>query len=366
MFLRSIRLLAYKNYASASTEFHHTFNLINGRNGSGKTNLIDAIHYLCLCKSYFTRADAQVMRHGDNFFRIDGVFDDAGRGVTITCTYQGGKKEVAKNGVPYERLADHIGLIPVAMIAPDDIAIINDGSEERRRFLDSAIAQVNSGYLQRLIRYNRVLSQRNAMLKQALSGGRADDTLLGILNHQLAEDGNALYRERAEYLSRFRPLLKTIYTRLSGGDEEAEIEYQSQLEGHDHLQLLLRSERDDRGAGRTTVGIHKDDLLLSVKGYPVRDTGSQGQIKSFLIALKLAQCKLMEQTEGKNSILLLDDIFEKLDKQRLEVLFTMLQEETFGQIFITDADTERSKKFCDSHLADYGHYSVEDAAIQYI
>lgn len=366
MLLRSIRLLHYKNYASAQAEFHHTFNLINGRNGGGKTNLIDAIHYLCLCRSYFTRSDAQVMQHGASFFRLDGDFVVDGKPASVTVKYQSGKKEVLRNDVPYDRLADHIGMLPVAMIAPDDIAIINDGSEERRRFLDSAIAQVNRDYLQRLIRYNKILAQRNALFKQALQGIKPDATVIGILNHQLAEDGNAIHAQRSAYLETFIPVFRSIYTRVAGGEEEADITYQSQLRDQDHLHLLMTSERDDRAAGRTTTGIHKDDLLLQVKGHPVRETGSQGQIKSFLIALKLAQCKRMQAIDGKDSILLLDDIFEKLDKQRLEVLFTMLQEDTFGQIFITDADTQRSMQFCKDHLHDFGHYSVTDAVINYL
>lgn len=366
MFLRSIRLLHYKNYTSAQAEFRHSFTLINGRNGSGKTNLIDAIHYLCLCKSYFTRSDAQVMQHGADFFRIDGKLDIDGRSLDISCRVQAGKKEVLKNDVPYDRLADHIGLLPVAMIAPDDIAIINDGSEDRRRFLDQAIAQQNPLYLKRLIYYNKVLAQRNALLRQSAGGGHLDATILSGLNGQLAADGTYIYAERKQYLTRFTPIFSRIYDQVAGGAEEAEIRYESQLHTGDLLALLATSERDDRFSGRTGAGVHKDDITLLVKGYPVRETGSQGQIKSFLIALKLAQCLLMEQQDGRKSILLLDDIFEKLDKQRLEVIFTILRDPAFGQIFITDADTTRSMEFCREHLPGFGHFVVEDAVLKEI
>ena len=367
MLLRSIRLLHFKNYASAEAVFSHAFTLINGLNGSGKTNLIDAVYYLCLCRSYFTRSDSSVLQHDAPYFRIDGTFSNPEGSLLITCKYLTAKKEVLRNEVPYDRISDHIGNFPVAMIAPDDINIINEGSEERRRFLDAAISQLDREYLHNLILYNKYLVQRNALFKQALGGGiRPDATLVGVLNHSLALHGNAIYRARRAYLEAFTPIFRDMYSRISGGTEEADISYKSQLEEHDHLHLLLHSERDDRAAGRTTSGIHKDDLYLSVKQYPVRDTGSQGQIKSFLIALKLAQCYMMFRSEGKQSILLLDDIFEKLDKQRLEVLFNILQDEVFCQVFITDADTKRSMEFCKSHLPDFGHIHVNNGKIEYL
>lgn len=364
MFLRSLQLLHYKNYSAARVAFGQKFTLINGRNGSGKTNLIDAVHYLCLCKSYFTRSDAQVMQHGNDFFRIDGsvVFED--RELDITCKYQHNRKEVLKNGVGYDRISDHIGLLPVAMIAPDDIAIINDGSDERRRFLDQAIAQQNRVYLQRLMHYNRVLAQRNALLKQASAGLRPDTAVLSSLNALLVADGTYVFEERKAWIAQFMPIFCRLYDQIAGGSESAEILYLSQLDQTPLDQLLEQYEREDMASGRTGTGIHKDDLLLLVKGYPVRETGSQGQIKSFLIALKLAQCLLMQQQSGRKSMLLLDDIFEKLDKHRLEVIFTILQEPAFGQILITDADTTRSMQFCREHLPAFGHIEVSDAVVK--
>ncbi len=363
MFLRSLQLLHYKNYSAARVAFSQKFTLVNGRNGSGKTNLIDAVHYLCLCKSYFTRSDAQVMQHENDFFRIDGSVEFADRTLDITCKYQFAKKEVLKNGVAYDRISDHVGLIPVAMIAPDDIAIINDGSDERRRFLDQAIAQLNGVYLQRLMHYNRVLAQRNALLRQAATGLQPDKTVVGSLNALLAADGAYIFEERKAWIARFTPVFCHLYDQIAGGSESVGIQYVSQLEHQSLATLLEESAREDFASGRTSAGIHKDDILLSVKGHPVRETGSQGQIKSFLISLKLAQCLLMQEQTGRKSILLLDDIFEKLDKHRLEVIFTILQEPAFGQIIITDADTTRSMQFCREQLNTFGHIEVSDAVV---
>lgn len=364
MFLRSLQLLNYKNYSAAKVAFGRKFTLVNGRNGSGKTNLIDAVHYLCLCKSYFTRSDAQVMQHGREFFRVDGTLELSDRTTEITCKYHLGKKEVSKNGVGYDRLSDHIGLIPVAMIAPDDIGIINEGSDERRRFLDQAIAQLNGVYLQRLMHYNRVLAQRNALLKQSSGGLALDSSVLAGLNALLAADGTYIYEQRSLWIARFMPIFCRLYDQIAGGHEAAELQYVSQLETSPLDVLLSKCEREDMASGRTGAGIHKDDVLLLVKGHPVRETGSQGQIKSFLIALKLAQCLLMWEETGRTNILLLDDIFEKLDKHRLEVIFTILQEPAFGQIMITDADSTRSMQFCRDHLPEFRHIEVTDAVVK--
>ena len=372
MLLQRLNLLNYKNYGTITVSFEHKFNLINGLNGSGKTNLIDSIHYLCLCKSYFTRSDNNVVKHGEPYFRVDGFFEIDGKPTQITgkitgvanSAGTGVKKEFLRDGEPYDRLSDHIGAIPVVMIAPGDIAIINDGSEERRRFLDTAIAQVNREYLTRLMHYNKLLLQRNALLKQNLVLGHLDTTLMEVLNNQLAIDGDYIHQERKIYLEQFSKVFGEHYYQISGENELGEVIYLSQANEKSHLELFTTTKRDDIAAGRTTSGIHKDDLRLTVNTHPVRETGSQGQIKSFLIALKIAQCKLMQHLQGKNSILLLDDVFEKLDKKRLATLFTIFKEPVFEQVFITDADEKRSSEFCASVFNKFGHFHVHDNIIE--
>ncbi|MFI5171782.1 MAG: DNA replication/repair protein RecF [Chitinophagales bacterium] len=363
MFLTSINILNYKNYSNAAVSFTNKFNLINGLNGSGKTNLIDAIYYLCLCKSYFTRSDADVMKHDENYFRLDGNFISGDQKDLITAKFTVPKKEFFRNNLVYERLSDHIGSFPVVMIAPDDIAIINDGSEERRRFLDTAIAQVNHIYLQRLILYNKILQQRNIVLKNYGLTGKLDRTLINVLNNQLAVESEFIYHERKKYLAEFSIAFSELYHLISGEQEAGVIEYQSQLDEHDHLHLLLNSLKEDTHAQRTTTGMHKDDLRLLVNGFPVREIGSQGQIKSFLIAMKLTQYSRMLALTGKRSILLLDDIFEKLDKKRLEVLFGILNDDAYAQIFMTDADEHRSLEFFEEHIEEFGHFKIDNNLI---
>lgn len=363
MFLSEIHIHNYKNYSAVSASFTHKFNLINGLNGSGKTNLIDAIYYLCLCKSYFTRSDADVMQYKADYFRLDGSFNTGNKTKLITAKFAAHKKEFLNDQISYERLSDHIGSFPVVMIAPDDIGIINDGSEERRRFLDTAIAQVDHEYLQRLMVYNKLLQQRNVLLRNYGATGKLDNTLINVLNNQLAVEGDFIYKVRKKYLEEFSIVFAELYHLLSGEKEVGTVSYLSQLEEKDHLHLLHNTITDDMYAQRTTTGIHKDDLRLNVNDFPVRDTGSQGQIKSFLIALKLAQYTRMLALTGKRSILLLDDIFEKLDKKRLEVLFGLLQNESYSQIFITDADEHRSIDFFEEHIEEFGHFMIDNNLI---
>ncbi len=359
MFLTSLKLLNFKNYRQAAFQFKAKFILINGPNGSGKTNLIDAIYYLCLCRSYFTRSDNLSPLHGENFFRLDGDFTND-ENFTITCKFQNNKKEFFINNTPYDRLSDHIGRIPVVMVAPDDIGIINDGSEERRRFLDAALSQHDHHYLRQLIIYNKVLQQRNAALKRFYEEKRMDDALLGVLNHQLATAGNEIHAIRKNYILRFAEIFKKHYVAISGQKESPEIVYESQLQHTDLLHLLLHNVKVDLEAQRTSFGIHKDDLVFSLDGFLLKETGSQGQIKSFLIALKLAQFEMIRNATGKQPVLLLDDIFEKLDKNRLHVLFNMLTGSDFGQIFITDADEERSRGFFEEAYIDYDQLTIDN------
>jgi len=363
VFLTSLRLLHFKNYESVFLQFNHPFILFSGLNGSGKTNLLDAIYYLCMCKSYFSASDKLARRFNSEFFRLDGVFTEGDRSTEISVLYQNGRKEIYRNSVPYTRLADHIGQFPVAVIAPDDVGMIQGSSEERRRFMDAAIAQWDPAYLQILITYNRLLQQRNAIFRQAQEGLRVEEALIGIINHQLAEAGEQIHKTRTIWLASFSPIFHTFYHTLGGGKEDATIQYRSQLDAADMLSLLLRTERDDRAVGRTTTGIHRDDLFFSLDGNPIRDTGSQGQIKTFLIALKLAQGKLLHNSDGRSSLLLLDDVFEKLDRQRLELLFEILQTPVFTQVFITDADTDRSAGFLSAHVPAFEHVQIDNGKI---
>ncbi|MBC8173447.1 MAG: DNA replication and repair protein RecF [Chitinophagales bacterium] len=364
MYLRSLKLINYKNYRQSEAHFKKPFVLINGDNGSGKTNLIDAVYYLCICKSYFARQNNLLVRHGQDFFRLDGTFNTDADDIVITCKYQTDKKkEFLKNNAVYDRLSEHVGLIPVVMIAPDDIEIIHDGSEERRKFLDTAIAQSDRVYLQRLILYNKILMQRNALFRKMAEDGRRDHTLINALNHQLSEHGDFIYAERKKFVMTFTQTFTKMYQLLSDEKERPSVTYQSALAEQKHLQLLTDSLEKDIDAQRTTTGIHRDDLKFEIDQYPLKETGSQGQIKSFLIAMKLAQCSMITAATNKKPLLLLDDIFEKLDKKRLHILFKMLKGNDFSQVFITDADEKRSVNYFEESNVEYDHLQVKNGEI---
>lgn len=366
MFLKSLHILNFKNYGEAFLSFSEKFILLNGDNGSGKTNLLDAIYFLCLCKSYFTRQDSLLPHSGSTFFRLDGTFRMEEKDCAITCKYRDGRKEFYRNDVLYNRLSDHIGLIPAVMIAPDDTQMISGPPDLRRRFLDAAMAQTDPAYLHSLLQYNKILMQRNSLLKKAAAEDKPDLTLVQVLNSQLAAEGNRIYTARKSYIEIFRGIFQELYVELSDSRDAVEIRHVSQLEGNDHLHLLMHTLRDDLRAGRTTTGIHRDDLELTLDGRPLRERGSQGQIKSCLLALKLAQFRMILNLKQKNPVLLLDDIFEKLDRNRLEKLFSILHTDAFTQVFLTDADADRSRDLCASHVHNFSTFLVRDGKIEYI
>ncbi len=342
MFLRQLSLKNFKNYPTASLQFGQKLNCFTGPNGIGKTNLLDAIYYLCITRSYFNSTDQYNIRQGEPFFRIDGQIERQGDLHELKCVFQlPRKKEVVIDDVKRTRLSDHVGTFPVVMVAPDDSSLINGASEERRRFLDSLLTQIDRPYLEALQAYNKVMSQRNAWLKHQLETGQTDNAMLETYDGQLCQHADIIFTKRQQYVEAMVPLFNEAYQAISGGREAVELRYTSPLHEKPLADWLrIRRERD-RILGRTTKGTHRDDLEFVMNGMVVKHFGSQGQQKSFLISLKLAQYRLLMQEKGIPPFLLLDDIFDKLDPNRCGNLLTYLNEHEFGQIFISD--TQRSR-----------------------
>ena len=339
--LLQITLTQFRNYGQASFSFPQTITCITGPNGSGKTALLDAVYYLCYTKSYFSAQQQHSIQWGADGFRIEGIFRENERRETITCKWKDGKKQVAADGVAYDRFADHIGKYAAVMIAPDDMALINDGSELRRRWTDSILAQTDRIYLENLLHYQRVLLQRNAWLKQQAVHPSADRVALEYYNAQLSESGTYLFAQRAAFITRFLPLINDFYHRLSAGNERIHLAYESDLHTQPPMDLLQRSFQQDLRLQRTTRGIHKDELGFLIDDVSLKAYGSQGQKKSFLFALKLAQYAYLSMELGRLPLLLLDDIFEKLDQSRMEALLRIIQGPAFGQVLLTDTHAER-------------------------
>ncbi len=342
MWLKQLSLLNFKNYADAEISFSDTVNAFVGLNGAGKTNLLDAIHYLCLCKSYFNPIDVQQIKIGEDIFLIQGKFDKNSQIEQISCGLKRNqKKQFKKNKKEYEKLADHIGQFPLVMISPYDVSLVMDGSEDRRKFMDSVISQTNAIYLEELIIYNKHLANRNAFLKQVGETRNLDLDLLQIYDEQLISSGLKIHTYRKEFMEQFIPLFNQHYNYISDNNESVELTYQSQLAQDDFAVQLSNALSKDRALERTTVGIHKDELSFKIHSMPMKKFGSQGQQKSFLIALKLAQYSYFTMKNEFKPILLLDDIFDKLDDLRIEKLMAMVSHHDFGQIFITDTSAER-------------------------
>ncbi|EDM34365.1 DNA replication and repair protein RecF, ABC family ATPase [Pedobacter sp. BAL39] len=342
MWLKNITLLNFKNYSDANISFSKTVNAFVGNNGAGKTNLLDAIHYLCLCKGYFNPIDSQQIKTAEDLFLIQGDFDRKEKNEKITCgVKRNQKKQFKRNKKEYDKLASHIGLFPLVMISPYDTNLIMEGSEERRKFMDNVISQTDGSYLDELIFYNRHLQNRNALLKQMSITRSYDPSLLEIYNDQLVASGNKIYAKRQQFMTEFIPLFDQYYRFLTEDKEEVNLQYQSQLADVSFEQLLLQSIEKDKVLERTTTGIHKDELVFTIRTTPLKKFGSQGQQKSFLIALKLAQYAYLQRYKGFKPLLLLDDIFDKLDEFRMQKLMEMVSHDDFGQIFITDTGRER-------------------------
>jgi DNA replication and repair protein RecF len=341
MFIRELSVLNYKNFGETTLLFSRKLNCFIGKNGVGKTNLLDAIYYLSFCKSYFNNPDSQNVRHSEEFFALQGKYELSGEREEIHCGYKlGQKKKIRRNKKEYERFSDHIGLLPLVMISPADSVLIQGGSEERRRFIDSVISQYDRVYLEWLVKYNRVLQQRNILLKELAGHGKPDPDLFSIWDDQLVQLGKKIHHKRGMFLNELLPVFQKYYTLISRGNEEVSLEYGSQLNENDFSSLLLDSFARDRMVQYTTAGIHKDDLELKLGGYPIKRLGSQGQNKTYLIALKFAQFDFIRSLNQIKPILLLDDIFDKLDSERVEEIVKLVADDHFGQIFITDTNRE--------------------------
>lgn len=349
MWLKHLSLLNFKNYQESTLTFIPETNAFAGNNGAGKTNLLDAIHYLSLCKSYFNPVDSQHIKKGEEFFMIQGEFEKDELPSTISCSLKKNqKKQFKRNKKDYPRLADHIGQFPLVMISPNDHIIITEGSEERRKFVDNVISQTDNQYLDTLIAYNRVLLQRNALLKKAKAEYSLDLGLLEVMNLQLVSIGEKIFERRKRFMDEFHPEFVKYYAYLSDESEEVALLYESPLQTESFLNLLQLNLEKDRILERTTQGIHKDDLNFTIhEAMSLKKFGSQGQQKSFLIALKLAQYAFLKKNKQLNPILLLDDIFDKLDANRTKKLMKLVADDEFGQLFITDTDAERLRKIFD-------------------
>lgn len=365
--LHSLRFEQFKNYEKAWINLCPQVNCFVGKNGAGKTNLLDAIYYLSFTKSFFNPNDQQHIRQrGAGFFFIEGHFERNSLEETVRVAVQKGeKKSVKLNNNEHKKIADHIGLYPLVMITPNDIMLIHEGSEERRKFIDGFISQLDKVYLNDLMLYNRVLEQRNRQLKLFAEQQYTDMALLQTYNEQLIRYGTAIYLKRRDFMEKFAPVFSSFYAEISGGNEEVGLEYESDLNRLPFSELLQESERNDLGAQRTTKGIHKDELLFTLNGQPLKKFGSQGQQKSFIIALKLAQYDYLKTRTDSKPLLLLDDIFEKLDEHRLNKLLEMIAHSSFGQIFITDTHLERLQQvFEEMPQVEVKYFRVEDGSVE--
>jgi DNA replication and repair protein RecF len=341
--ITKISLIQYRNYSSAAFAFPSRITCITGANGSGKTNLLDAVYYLCYTKSYFSAYQQNSVKNGMDGFRVTGVFDNGGSPETISCKWVAGKKEIYKNDTEYEKITDHIGAYSAVMIAPDDTELINEHSELRRKWVDGILGQADRAYLEKLMHYQRILQQRNAWLKLQAFKPADNNTELDYYNACLAADGAYIYERRKVFLSEFLPFLSDYYHRLSGGNEPIQVTYNSDLEQKPLHVWLDQNLQYDLRYQRTLRGIHKDDWEFLLNGMVLKQFGSQGQKKSFLFALKLAQYAWLTKALGHMPILLLDDVFEKLDQSRMEALLRIICSEGVGQVILTDTHYQRIK-----------------------
>lgn len=358
MILKKISILNYKNIQVADLTFSPKLNCLIGHNGEGKTNLLDAVYYLSFCRSAFNPIDSQVITHDCDFFVLDGMYlNDMGDEERIYCGMKRGtRKRFKRNQKEYKRLSQHIGLIPLIFVSPADTALIDGGSDSRRRFLDMVISQLDHSYIELLSRYNKALTQRNALLK---AEQEPDSALMEILEQEMATQGEAIYAKRDAFVREFIPVFQTIYDHVSGCHETVSLQYISHAQRGPLLDVIQRDRHKDRAVGYSLHGVHRDDLEMMIGGYQLKREGSQGQNKTYVLALKLAQFDFLKRTASSTTpLLLLDDIFDKLDAGRVERIVNMVAGDAYGQIFITDTNRDHLDSILSRHSFDYKLFEV--------
>ncbi len=366
MILKQLSIINYKNLAQVELDLSPKINCFVGNNGMGKTNLLDAVYYLSFCKSYTNPIDSQIINHESDVCMIQGKYIlESNKTTDIYCGLKRRqKKQFKRDKKEYERLSDHIGQIPLVMISPADIEIIQGGSEERRKFMDIAISQFDKEYMQALIRYNKALQQRNALLK--MNDRKIDAELLQIWEEQMVVEAEHIFNKRMQFIDKFTPIFNHFYKTVSVSSENVSFQYISQLQEGSFAEKLINNRQREMIIGHTTIGIHRDELEMLIDGYPIKKVGSQGQNKTYFVALKLAQFDYLRTIGSKTPILLLDDIFDRLDANRVEEIVKLVSGNEFGQIFISDTNRESFDKILERIGNDHHIYYVNDGEIQRI
>lgn len=363
MILKNISIINYKNIKSVNLELSAKINCFIGHNGVGKTNFLDAVYYLSFCRSAYNPIDSQVITHGEGFFMLEGNYvDDHGGVENIYCGMKRGtKKHFKRNKKEYKRLSQHIGLIPLIFVSPSDTSLIEGGSEERRRLMDVVISQYDASYIEALANYNKALQQRNALLKME---DEPDAALLDIWEQEMARNGEILFKKRDAFVTELIPVFQRIYRHISGQREEVSLHYVSHCQRGPLLEVIRRDRFKDRAVGYSLHGVHRDDLEMLIGEYQMKREGSQGQNKTFVLALKLAQFDFLRRTCSTTTpLLLLDDIFDKLDAQRVEAIVQLVAGDNFGQIFITDTNRDHLDRILSRSDGDYKIFTVEDGML---
>lgn len=363
MYIEKISLLNFKNYVELELSFSRQINLLAGLNGSGKTNLLDAIYCLCLTKSFLGSTDQQMISTNQGYFSALGWFKENSKEFKLQYDFDGKKKNFTVDKKSYTRVSEHIGKFPAIVLTPHDTDLIRNGAEDRRRFFDTLFSQADPIYLEALIRYTHFIKQRNALLKLASEGIMIDRILMDAYDHNLLQSGKIIAEKRAGYLQRLLPIFQEYYTMLSPEHESTNIEYETKVLNADFESIYKDSYSKDLILQRTNKGVHKDDFKFVINSEPIKQYGSQGQQKTFVIALKLAQYELLKECTGHTPILLMDDIFDKLDDVRIEKLILLVQKHVQGQLFISDARPDRSSNFFQANTKDFRMFIIDQGKI---